>query len=89
MCGSGSRVGKHLLTRRFGLLSAYVGCWGHETEFLCSQLSGSSCFNAENSLGIISHQKMRMVSLETHKVEETQDLGEEAWGILMKGSRLS
>lgn len=85
MCGSGSRLGEHSLAHWFGLFSASVSCWGHEPEFLCTQISRSSCLNAEKSLEIISHYKMRLVSLETHKSEGKQGLGEEAQGILLKG----
>lgn len=57
-----------------------VYCWEHKAEFLHTQLSRSSCFNAENSLDIISHYKMRLVSSETQDLGK-QDLGEEAgWG---------
>lgn len=42
---------------------------------------------AENSLEMISHYKLRLVSLETRKTEEKQDLGDEAWGIFLKGIR--
>lgn len=47
-------------------------CWGHEAEFFHTQLSRRSCFSVENSLDIISHYKMRLVSSETHRTEENK-----------------
>lgn len=56
----------------------HAGCWGYKTKFLRTQLSRNSCFNVENSLDIISHYKMRLVSSETHETEENKTQGEEA-----------